>query len=310
MAPPNAQGIFDQLMADSGECKYNQNWGWVINAMWITPDRTANIANSPTWKEMYKWSDGSSIDYNNWGDAQPNLGSEVQYSPQGHWESADGAKTKQIRHPDKKGKLQFEKKDKPGQYFVCEVKGPRYSLVDQSMTWTAARAYCREFYTDLASIHNDQDQHDAHNACKMRSGGSPCYDNFKNKQQCAGTEGCWIGLTSGTETKSLNWTDGTPLDYHKWYPGQPKVNPNENEVLLRMACDPEYCPKGQWKLHNGRKRGVFGTDPLIANEAPFLCEGPPRNSGGPSHAIESACVSSAPSPPNGGNGAYNGPNGR
>jgi len=307
MAPPNSQDrIFDQLLADSGECTYNHNWGWVVQAMWVTPDRTqVQSGNSGNlWKEMYRWTDGSNIDYKNWPVGQPNDGAEVQFTYKGLWESASGSKTKRLNIEH--GKIQpADLSTKPGQPFVCEKIGPRYSLVDTPMTWSAARAYCKEYYSDLATITSEEDQQDAQNACKERSGGSPCVDGYTTYSQCQGSLGCWIGLRADPTNHKLGWSDGTnytgKVNYTNWdkstTPPQPTTASKSfaTEALLRMSCDMGSCPHGEWVLHNGRTRTQrqSGQDPLMANESPFLCQGSSRGGGGPARAIESSCSSSS-----------------
>ena len=83
--------------------------------------------------------------------------------------------------------------------FLCETHGPKYTLVDQPMTYPAALRYCRDNFDDLASIHSERDHEEAVNACKARSGANPCVDRFADAETCAGSAGCWIGLREPAE---------------------------------------------------------------------------------------------------------------
>ena len=55
------------LVADYGECNYRQDWGWVVNAMWVTPNTAAD-----GWVERFHWTDGSLVDYGDWYTGEPN----------------------------------------------------------------------------------------------------------------------------------------------------------------------------------------------------------------------------------------------
>ena len=37
--------------------------------------------------------------------------------------------------------------------FLCETHGPKFTLIDQPMTWPAAQQYCRQYYDDLAAMY-------------------------------------------------------------------------------------------------------------------------------------------------------------
>lgn len=131
--------------------------------------------------------------------------------------------------------------------FLCETHGPKYTMVDQPMTWPAAQAYCRANFDDLAAIHSDRDHEDALNTCEARSGANPvrtpaiyccccccccsdprvvsltdclrlqCVDRFEDADSCAGSQGCWIGLREPMGAGQYSWSDGTHLDYSNWY---------------------------------------------------------------------------------------------
>ena len=57
------------LVADYGECNYRQDWGWVVQAMWVTPNNAVE-----GWVERFQWTDGSLVDYGDWFPNEPNSG--------------------------------------------------------------------------------------------------------------------------------------------------------------------------------------------------------------------------------------------
>jgi hypothetical protein len=89
-----------------------------------------------------------------------------------------------------------------------EVQKDRFVLVDQPMTWTNARQYCKSRYSDLASIHSKDDERLAQAKCATRKNANKCVDRWVDEQTCCaeagckaandqssdGGNGCWIGL--------------------------------------------------------------------------------------------------------------------
>uniref|UniRef100_A0A3B5AQ84 C-type lectin domain-containing protein n=1 Tax=Stegastes partitus TaxID=144197 RepID=A0A3B5AQ84_9TELE len=69
-----------------------------------------------------------------------------------------------------------------------------FVFVNEAKSWTDAQIYCRERYTDLASVRS----------------------RAENDQIMMLTEGqhCWIGLYRGRWT----WSDGTPVTFKQWNP--------------------------------------------------------------------------------------------
>lgn len=70
-----------------------------------------------------------------------------------------------------------------------------FVFVYLAMSWTGAQQYCRDHYTDLASVRNQTEN-----------------DQMKKMTVLTYT---WIGLYRD----SWKWTDGSPLSFSNWVPG-------------------------------------------------------------------------------------------
>ncbi|XP_051986761.1 macrophage mannose receptor 1-like [Xyrauchen texanus] len=86
----------------------------------------------------------------------------------------------------------------------------QYHFVNQNLNWTEAQRYCRENYTDLATINNKNDIEDL---LKSVNDGQ--------------IEHVWIGLQK-TVSYKWKWSLGDPAfytennsQYRNWFPGQP-----------------------------------------------------------------------------------------
>ncbi|XP_037628796.1 macrophage mannose receptor 1-like [Sebastes umbrosus] len=93
---------------------------------------------------------------------------------------------------------------------VClYVRGPNvtFILINTTMTWTEAQTYCRDRYTDLASVRN-------------------MTDNQKVQELVsAAGDSVWIGLFA-----DWKWSDGSNSSYRNWATGQP------NNYHGRQTC--------------------------------------------------------------------------
>uniref|UniRef100_A0A8C9Z192 C-type lectin domain-containing protein n=1 Tax=Sander lucioperca TaxID=283035 RepID=A0A8C9Z192_SANLU len=109
-----------------------------------------------------------------------------------------------------------------------------FILTDISMTWPAAQSYCREQYTDLASVRNST-------------------ENQKVQKLIPTGESVWIGLFRD----SWKWLDGSTSLFRYWKTGEPNNN-DGTEICVAAA----FNQSGQWEDWNcGVKRA-------------FICFGP------------------------------------
>lgn len=76
-----------------------------------------------------------------------------------------------------------------------------YFFVPEKVNWTDAQMYCRQHYTDLATVNNQQDN--------------------DNLLKIAGPSTVWIGLYRTSSTAPLIWSDQSNSTYTDWEPGQP-----------------------------------------------------------------------------------------
>ena len=107
-------------------------------------------------------------------------------------------------------------------------KKRRFSFHSSPKSWHAAREDCLSRGGDLASIHSEAENREAF--------------------ALTGGRDTWLGLNGEEDEYNYVWSDGTPMDYHGWAPGEPN-----------NCCEPtddEDCG-GYWSGRND----VEGTGP-------------------------------------------------
>uniref|UniRef100_A0A8B9HYC2 C-type lectin domain-containing protein n=1 Tax=Astyanax mexicanus TaxID=7994 RepID=A0A8B9HYC2_ASTMX len=99
---------------------------------------------------------------------------------------------------------------------LCRTR--QFHVVKERKTWANAQRYCREEFTDLATIENQEEMDDIKSALNGANG------KF------------WIGLKQKRTltTRSWIWSDGSDSSYSNWIPGEPNnYNIFHNCVELR-----------------------------------------------------------------------------
>ncbi|XP_039532861.1 macrophage mannose receptor 1-like isoform X2 [Pimephales promelas] len=106
----------------------------------------------------------------------------------------------------------------------------QYHYINVRMSWPEAQSYCREKYTDLATVDTMDDVNRLVNIVDAGYSGS-----------------VWIGLKRGTQTRWV-WSNGenTLTQYSAWYAGEPK---NENK------CG--FIANGVWKSYSCSNQFFF-----------------------------------------------------
>ncbi|XP_042266003.1 putative C-type lectin domain family 20 member A isoform X1 [Thunnus maccoyii] len=103
---------------------------------------------------------------------------------------------------------------------VCsDVRGSNvtFVLINTIMTWTEAQSHCREHYTDLASVRNEE-------------------ENQKVKDLIPAGQKVWIGLFRD----SWKWSDGSNSSFRYWSPSEP----NDGHDKCVAA---NFGSSGQWE---------------------------------------------------------------
>ncbi|XP_058274982.1 lectin-like isoform X2 [Hemibagrus wyckioides] len=99
-----------------------------------------------------------------------------------------------------------------GQDISCVMKKtPNYHLIPETKTWYEAQHYCRQIYTDLVSIRDQQHNEEV----KIKGLNS--------------TMSFWIGLLQD----DWQWTDGGNSAYRNWawWSGYPSSSPSDCVIL-------------------------------------------------------------------------------
>ncbi|XP_049338822.1 macrophage mannose receptor 1-like isoform X4 [Astyanax mexicanus] len=106
----------------------------------------------------------------------------------------------------------------------------QFYVVNTAKNWTEAQKYCREKFTDLATIQNQEEVDAVKSALNGASG------HF------------WIGLRQNPEQKTIRswiWSDGSNFSYSNWVHGQPNNHVGDNCVQLRTeygyGWDDVFC---------------------------------------------------------------------
>ncbi|KAI2643916.1 C-type mannose receptor 2 [Labeo rohita] len=132
-------------------------------------------------QEHWGWSNGENTtsQYYNWASGQPNGDGDCAAFYSGVWH------------------------DMPcgyGFYFVC-YGNSGYIMVQSAKTWSDAQSYCRQFYTDLPTIHNFE-------------------ENDQIKQVLLSGYFIWFGLY----LDSWEWSDQWDLRFRHWAANQPSMS--------------------------------------------------------------------------------------
>uniref|UniRef100_A0A3Q3GHJ7 C-type lectin domain-containing protein n=1 Tax=Kryptolebias marmoratus TaxID=37003 RepID=A0A3Q3GHJ7_KRYMA len=96
---------------------------------------------------------------------------------------------------------------------------PRYVLVNQYMTWPNAQRFCRENFTDLATVRNDAENQAVTSVAQKAA---------------------WIGLFRGP---NFYWSDESSFLFTNWQSGE-----NQISSTTDMCGVTSLQNSGQWKF--------------------------------------------------------------
>ncbi|XP_048092029.1 macrophage mannose receptor 1-like [Alosa alosa] len=211
--------------------------------------------------DPWKWSDGSSSSFRNWKTGEPNNGDKKEFctkilNSSGAWNDAG------CDHRS---------------HFICyEGLGslsssvPRqFHVVKEQKNWTEAQQYCREEFTDLATIDNMTEMEklkslihkaggnsthvlvterknwaDAQRYCRENHTDLACVRNQTENdkiEDVRGSRGAWIGLFRD----AWEWSDGSSSSFRHWNTGEPNdVDGKEFCAEIQNASGARWNDRG------------------------------------------------------------------
>ncbi|KAK6469624.1 lymphocyte antigen 75-like, partial [Huso huso] len=146
-------------------------------------------------KENWQWSNGDNVSYYNWTSSL----SCTSVDSKGEWVDSDCNNVKY--------------------YFICynDASCTKYHFVKTDMNWSAAQTHCRDKYTDLATVHNQEE-------VKQLS------DNLNTSTNA------WIGMYRDV-SENWQWSNGDEVTYNTRH-GKKLFLVNENKTWEEAV---EYC---------------------------------------------------------------------
>ncbi|XP_056604716.1 macrophage mannose receptor 1-like [Triplophysa dalaica] len=133
-----------------------------------------------------------------------------------------------------------------------ECSQRRYHYINIEKNWTEAQKYCRENYTDLATVNNINDMNELKNTVKNNQ-------NF------------WIGLKN-TDVYKWKWSLGDPVNYMKWKT-KPSSVTNNCAVMRKAKWRQQDCNEtSQFICYNeNNKSHIIYTSTKTWREAQSFC---------------------------------------
>ncbi|XP_039532863.1 macrophage mannose receptor 1-like isoform X1 [Pimephales promelas] len=162
----------------------------------------------------WAWSNGenkSSL-YSNWASGEPNQNEDCVSILYGSW---------------------FDMGCSYRRYFVCYKENNGYTMVKTAKTWSDAQSYCRQYHTDLATIHNSE-------------------ENQQITQILFSGYYIWIGLFQD----SWEWSDKWSRFFRNWAAGQPSQTSGSGDCVGMSTTN-----SGKWAQEN------------CDLQQPFICYG-------------------------------------
>ncbi|XP_050960832.1 L-selectin-like, partial [Labeo rohita] len=136
---------------------------------------------------------------------------------------------------------------------VSDCVQRQYHFINEMKTWTEAQRYCRENYTDLATVDNMNDMNELN---KCMNVGSLLY--------------VWIGLQKTGHDK-WQWSSGEPALYLNWATGQPDGG-DDCGMMLNGQWHDLTCSENRHFICNNTNTGlVFVSQTMNWRDAQSYC---------------------------------------
>jgi hypothetical protein len=159
---------------------------------------------------VWEWSDGSNVDYTNWGDGEPNDHWHEDYAllsgPHGRWNDMTDSTANTYAICEKNAAVStFDSSPCYGN--SCYFKTP------SQMTWDEANTTCLGLGAELASVHSLEENTYLYILCGTESS-------------------CWHGFTDAAVEGKWEWSDGSNVEFTNWENGEPNNNFNEDYAAI------------------------------------------------------------------------------